>query len=106
MEIGSYQTAWAMLHRLRSVLVRPGRELLTGRVEVDETFIGGEEPGLRGGRQKGKKSLVAEAVEVREPKGFGRCSTGARRSVAARAATAMASTASPNAVTAATPESP
>ena len=73
LEISSYQTAWAMLHRLRSVLVRPGRERLTGRVEVDETFIGGEEPGLRGGRQKGKKSLVAVAVEVREPKGFGRC---------------------------------
>jgi transposase-like protein len=73
LEIGSYQTAWAMLHRLRSVLVRPGRERLTGRVEVDETFIGGEEAGLRGGRQKGKKSLVGVAVEVREPKGFGRC---------------------------------
>ena len=73
LEIGSYQTAWAMLHRFRSVLVRPGRERLTGRVEVDETFIGGEEPGLRGGRQKGKKTLVGVAVEVREPKGFGRC---------------------------------
>jgi hypothetical protein len=48
--IGSYQTAWAMLHRLRSVLVRPGRELLKGRVEVDETYIGGVEPGLSGGR--------------------------------------------------------
>lgn len=73
LEIGSYQTAWAMLHRLRSVLVRPGRERLSGTVEVDETFIGGEEPGLRGGRQKGKKSLVGVAVERREPKGFGRC---------------------------------
>jgi transposase-like protein len=73
LEIGSYQTAWAMLHRLRSVLVRPGRERLSGRVEVDETFIGGEEPGLRGGRQKGKKALVGVAVEVREPKGLGRC---------------------------------
>ena len=47
LEIGSYQTAWAMLDRLRSVLVRPGRNRLTGTVEVDETFIGGEEPGLR-----------------------------------------------------------
>jgi hypothetical protein len=37
LEIGSYQTAWAMLHRLRSVLVRPGRERLAGTVEVDET---------------------------------------------------------------------
>ena len=42
-------------------------------VEVDETFIGGEEPGLRGGRARGKKSLVGIAAEVREPKGIGRC---------------------------------
>ncbi len=73
LEISSYQTAWAMLHRLRSMLVRPGRERLTGRIEVDETYIGGQEPGLRGGRQPGKKSLVGVAVEVHEPKGFGRC---------------------------------
>ena len=73
LDISSYQTAWAMLHRLRSVLVRPGRERLTGTVEVDETFIGGEEPDLRGGRAKGKKSLVGIAVEVAEPKGLGRC---------------------------------
>ena len=37
LEIGSYQTAWALLHRLRSVLVRPGRDRLAGVVEVDET---------------------------------------------------------------------
>jgi len=73
LEIGSYQTAWAMLHRLRSVLVRPGRERLTGTVEVDETFIGGAEPGLRGGRARGKKVLTGVAVEIREPKGLGRC---------------------------------
>ena len=72
LEIGSYPTAWAMLHRLRSVLVRPGRDRLTGTVEVDETYIGGEEPGLRGGRAKGKKSLVGVAVEVKEPRGYGR----------------------------------
>jgi len=35
-----------------------GRERLTGRAEVDETYIGGEEPGLRAGRQRGKKTLV------------------------------------------------
>jgi len=73
LEIGSYQTAWAMLHRLRSVLVRPGRERLRGQVEVDETYIGGEELGLRGGRQKGKKVIVAVAVERIDPRGFGRC---------------------------------
>ena len=73
LEIGSVQTAWAMLHRLRSVLLRPGRERLAGEVEVDETYIGGAEPGMRGGRQKGKKVLVGIAVERHDPKGFGRC---------------------------------
>jgi ISXO2-like transposase domain/Transposase zinc-ribbon domain len=73
LEIGSHQTAWAMLHRLRSVLVRLGRDRLTDIVEVDETFIGGEEPGLPGGRAKGKKSLVGVAIEVKQPRGYGRC---------------------------------
>jgi transposase-like protein len=73
LEIGSYQTAWAMLHRLRSVLVRPGRDRLVGIVEVDETYLGGEEPGLRGGRARGKKVLTGIAVEVQEARGFGRC---------------------------------
>jgi transposase-like protein len=73
LEIGSYQTAWAMLHRLRSVLVRPGRDRLAGVVEVDETYIGGLEGGLPGGRARGKKVLTGIAVEVRESGGFGRC---------------------------------
>ena len=73
LEIASYQTAWAMLHRLRSVLVRPGRERLSGIVEVDETYIGGREPELPGGRAKGKKVLTGIAVEIKEPKGYGRC---------------------------------
>ena len=74
LEIGSYQTAWAMLHRLRSVLVRPGRERLHGDVEVDETYIGGDEPG-RPGRPgtDSKKVQVGVAVERQAPKGFGRC---------------------------------
>ena len=73
LEIGSYVMAWAMLHRLRAVLVRPGRDRLTGTVEVDETYIGGQEPGLRGGRARGKEVLVAIAIEVLQPRGFGRC---------------------------------
>ena len=73
LEIGAYQTVWAMLHRMRSLLVRPGRERLAGIVEVDETYIGGQEPGLSGGRAKGKKILTGIAVEIHEPKGYGRC---------------------------------
>jgi transposase-like protein len=69
--LGSYQTAWAMLHRYRSAMVRPGRERLTGRVEVDETWIGGVEKGTHG-RDSETKSLVAIAVEMKHPKGFGR----------------------------------
>lgn len=53
--------------------MRPGRDQLRGAVEVDETFIGGEEPGLTGGRAKGKKVLEGVAVERAPRKGFGRC---------------------------------
>lgn len=63
--LGSYETAWTWLHKLRRAMVIPGRDLLRGDVEVDETYVGGEEPGLRGGRAKGKKVLVAIAIECR-----------------------------------------
>jgi hypothetical protein len=69
--LGSYQTAWAMLHRYRTAMVRPGRERLGGHVEVDETFVGGVEEG-RHGRAAETKSLVAIAIEIKHPKGFGR----------------------------------
>ena len=49
--IDRYETAWAMLHKLRRAMVRPDRELLKAHVEVDETYLGGLEAGLRGGRQ-------------------------------------------------------
>lgn len=71
MGLGSYQTAWTMLHKYRSAMVRPGRELLAGDVEVDETLVGGSKPG-RPGRAALGKTLVAVAVEVVQPKGFGR----------------------------------
>ena len=60
--LGSYRTAWALLHKLRRAMVRPDRERLTGRAEVDETFVGGEEEGVRG-RQTLKKALVVIAAE-------------------------------------------
>jgi transposase-like protein len=69
--LGSYQTAWAMLHRYRSAMVRPGRERLNGDVEVDESSFGGVKPGKRG-RGAAGKVLVAIAVEQHSPKGFGR----------------------------------
>ena len=59
---GSYQTAWAWLHKLRRAMVRPDRELLGGVVEVDETVVGGVKPG--GGRRNlDGKALVVIAVE-------------------------------------------
>ena len=64
--LGSYRTAWTWLHKLRRAMVRPGRDRLTGEVEVDETFVGGAEPG-GGRRHVGKKALVAVAAEVRGP---------------------------------------
>jgi transposase-like protein len=60
--LGSYETAWTWLHKLRRAMVRPGRDRLTGRVEVDEAFIGGVEEGVRG-RQTEKKALIAVAAE-------------------------------------------
>jgi len=59
---GSYQTAWAWLRKLRSVMVRSGRDRLTGRVEVDEAFVGGQKEGARGRGAEGK-TLVLVAVE-------------------------------------------
>ena len=56
-------TAWHLLHKLRVPMDQLDREPLTGEIEVDETYVGGREPGLRGGRAKGKKVLVAVACE-------------------------------------------
>ena len=60
----SYQTAWSWLHKFRRAMVRPDRDRLTGEVEVDEAYVGGEETGVRG-RQTKTKSIVLIAVEVR-----------------------------------------
>ena len=63
--IDRYETAWALLHKLRRAMVRPDREPLKDQVEVDEAYIGGPEVGLRGGRELIHKALVVAAVEVR-----------------------------------------
>ena len=48
--LGSYQTAWTILQKLRTAMVRPGRHRLQGSVEVDETYVGGMEPAVLNGR--------------------------------------------------------
>jgi transposase-like protein len=63
--ISRYERAWTMLHKLRRAMVAREREPLKHEVEADEFFLGGYEQGLRGGRQRGGKALVAAAVEVR-----------------------------------------
>ena len=61
----SYETAWALLHKLRRAMVNPEREALKDKVEVDETYLGGPEVGLKGGRQLLDKALIVGAIEVR-----------------------------------------
>jgi transposase-like protein len=68
--LGSYETAWTWLHKLRRAMVRPGRDRLSGVVEVDEAFIGGLEEGVRA-RQTEKKALIAVACEE-DGEGIGR----------------------------------
>lgn len=68
--LGSYDTAWTWLHKLRRAMVRPGRDRLAGSVEVDESFWGSEEEGMRGRQTESKVLLVIAAQE--DGKGIGR----------------------------------
>jgi len=74
--LGSYQTAWTMLHRFRRAMVRPDRDRLKGSVEVDETYLAitdRDAPISPVRRKSGtSKILVVLAVEMLQPKGFGR----------------------------------
>jgi transposase-like protein len=64
---GSYDTAWHWLQKLRHCTIRKGREKLSGRVEIDEFFIGGQQPGKRGRGANGKTAVIA-AVEKEKRK--------------------------------------
>jgi len=68
--LGSYLTAWTWLHKLRRAMVRPGRDRLSGRIEVDETYVGGKEAGVHG-RETQTKALVVVAAQE-DGRGIGR----------------------------------
>lgn len=79
--LGSYETAWAWMHKMRRAMVRPDRDLLCGQIEVDETFVGGVSSGKQGGGTD--KVPVMVAVERAGGRRLGR----ARMEVAERAGT-------------------
>ncbi len=62
--LSSYETAWTLLQKLRRAMVRPGRDRLSGTVEVDEIFIGGRKSGKRGRGAEGKSLVVIAAQKV------------------------------------------
>ena len=63
--LGSYRTAWMWLHKLRRAMVTPGRDRLSGKIEFDESYIGGKKSGKRGRGATGKV-LVVIAVEIND----------------------------------------
>ena len=67
--LGSYETAWTWLHKLRRAMVRPNQDRLSGSIQVDETYIGGEKPGKRGRGAEGKTLVVIAAQEDGEATG-------------------------------------
>ena len=69
--MGSYETAWTWLHKLRRAMVRQGRERLSGDIEADETLVGGEQHDGKRGRGASGKALVLMAVQ-RDGKKLGR----------------------------------
>jgi transposase-like protein len=69
--LGSYETAWSMLHKLRRAMVLPGRDPLSGLVEVGEIHLGGVERDVDG-RHTDNKATIVIAVELSSPAGLGR----------------------------------
>ncbi len=79
--MGSYQTAWSWLHKIRQAMVHPRRQPLSGEVEIDESYLGAPQSGKRG-RGAAGKTIVAGAVEKRG-KGSGRVRLGVLENVRA-----------------------
>jgi transposase-like protein len=56
---GSYKTSWYLCHRIRAAMREVSPELLTGTVEVDETYVGGKQHGKGSyGRSLKNKEVV------------------------------------------------
>ena len=66
---GSYRTAWTWLQKLRRAMVRPGLDRLSGTIQVDETYVGGQKPGKRGRGAEGKTLVIIAAQEDGEVTG-------------------------------------
>ena len=68
---GSYETAWAWMHKLRRAMVRPDRDQLSGVVEVDETFVGGVSAG-RPGASSDKVTVMVAVEKINGGRRLGR----------------------------------
>lgn len=85
-----YETAWMMLHKLRRAMVNVAREPLHGEIEVDDTWIGGAQPGLRGSRQlKGRHAVPVLVVVEKRGDRTGRVRMGVLRDFKATTVTAL-----------------
>lgn len=60
--LGSYKSAWFLTHRIRYAMAMATPALLSGTVEVDETYVGGKARGLGRG-YRDNKSMVIGAIE-------------------------------------------
>ena len=68
-----YETAWMLRHKLRRAMVNVAREPLHGEVKIDDTGVGGPQPGLRGSRQlKGRKAAIVLVAAEKRGRGSGR----------------------------------
>ena len=72
LELGSYETAWHWLHKLRHAMVRPGRDRLSGSVQLDETYLGRRGRGGKRGRGAEGKEMIVIAVEDKGARKMGR----------------------------------
>ena len=71
--LGSYQTAWTWLHKLRRAMVRPGRDCLRGHIEVDETFVGGSKKVANEVVVQNERKLCSLLLKYMSPRDLGAC---------------------------------